>query len=285
MAWPHANLCLESSRNLLGGEVDVAWGRGEHLVETSRYGLGRQPLSLLRQAASPSRSRVQTLAGQGGGSTSLANRPSLPLKRLVSLLQIPHLRSKPIVMRLIRLPFFLLLCLLGQAGLLSAQTSGRLQLTAEASVMPSVDDSRSPTVAAVIAQAGYQVDDAFSIGLVTGAKFNTLNFEERSYIYPYVPVQVHMEALLKKGKTVPLVFARAGYAFTTSSRLPERYPFEFIWGGWSYTAGLGYRYFTSDQFGVSFHIAYENQQTHFANPEIAGYNHYLKIGAGVVWLK
>lgn len=176
-------------------------------------------------------------------------------------------------MRLIRLPFFLLLCLFGPTGFLSAQTSGRLQITAEASVMPSVDNSQSPTIAGLIAQAGYQVDDAFSIGLATGAKFNTLNFEERSYIYPYVPVQVHTEALLKKGKTVPVVFARAGYAFTTSNRLPEGYPLEFIWGGWSYTAGLGYRYFMSDQLGVSFHIAYENQQTYFANPEIAGYNH------------
>lgn len=137
-------------------------------------------------------------------------------------------------------------------------------------------------VPSFILTGGYQIQDVFSIGLATGTRVYSIpNYQNNSY-YPFIPVQLDLKILLRKGKNVPLFFGRAGYSFSTRTSLPWVVPGEFaeIGGGPYFTAGFGYRYHFREDRALSFHLAYEAQDAFITYNDDLPYNHFFMVGMG-----
>lgn len=143
------------------------------------------------------------------------------------------------------------------------------------------------TVPSMIFMGGYQVNDRFSIGLASGVRlYNIPIFDDPSF-YPYVPVSLDMKLLLNKGENVPFLFGRAGYSIATRTRRPfspKNGPTDFK-GGLAVTAGIGYRLEFDDNRTLSFHLAYDGQESQIAQIDNLPFNHFFMVGMGFFMFK
>lgn len=143
------------------------------------------------------------------------------------------------------------------------------------------------TVPSMIFMGGYQVNDRFSIGLASGVRlYNIPIFDDPSF-YPYIPVSLDLKLLLSKGDNVPFIFGRAGYSIATRTRRPfspENGPADFK-GGFAVTAGLGYRLDFADNRALSFHLAYDGQESQIAQIDNIPFNHFFMVGMGFFMFK
>lgn len=158
----------------------------------------------------------------------------------------------------------------------------------ELGILPGIDDSPEAVGFALLSTNGFELDQVLNFGLTTGVKFFSIASPEKNHAYPYVPLALDLRFLLSKGQHVPVLYGRAGYAFTLTTQLPAEYlVFDQIWGGLTFGAGAGYRYMMQDGMGITFNVGYSSQQSHLkeslTETTISGYSHYLLIGAGIVF--
>ncbi len=178
------------------------------------------------------------------------------------------------------LMLFYLPCLIYSQATTSSNSLKLISIS-EVGMLPVVGENEAVNISPLINTAvGIQIDNVFSVGLGTGVKFVSIGFQEK-IVYPHIPVVLDFRLLMSKEKHIPFFVLRAGYAFTTYTKLPTDYPeYDTVWGGLVFEGGLGYRYQITEKLGLNLSLGYQGQQNQFSSPKISGYVHQLAVKLG-----